>query len=82
MTDKIYDVVIVGAGISGAIVAKTLSRAGKQRQPSGDDPQLRGDLLPDDADQLIVIGLRHAGSQQFGLFETGQPDGEREKEFQ
>jgi choline dehydrogenase-like flavoprotein len=27
MTDKVYDVVIVGAGISGAIVAKTLSRA-------------------------------------------------------
>lgn len=29
MTDKVYDVVIVGAGISGAIVAKTLSQAGK-----------------------------------------------------
>ncbi|HLF25522.1 MAG TPA: GMC family oxidoreductase [Anaerolineae bacterium] len=28
MTDKVYDVVIVGAGISGAIVAKTLSQAG------------------------------------------------------
>jgi choline dehydrogenase-like flavoprotein len=28
MTDKVYDVVIVGAGISGAIVAKTLSHAG------------------------------------------------------
>ncbi len=28
MTDKEYDVVIVGAGISGAIVAKTLSHAG------------------------------------------------------
>lgn len=28
MTEKIYDVVIVGAGISGAIVAKTLSQAG------------------------------------------------------
>lgn len=29
MTDKEYDVVIVGAGISGAILAKTLSHAGK-----------------------------------------------------
>lgn len=28
MTEKVYDVVIVGAGISGAIVAKTLSHAG------------------------------------------------------
>ena len=28
MTDHDYDVVIVGAGISGAIVAKTLSYAG------------------------------------------------------
>ena len=28
MTDKEYDVVIVGAGISGAVVAKTLSHAG------------------------------------------------------
>lgn len=28
MTDRVYDVVIVGAGIAGAIVAKTLSHAG------------------------------------------------------
>ena len=30
MTDKNYDVVIVGAGISGAILAKVLGEAGKR----------------------------------------------------